>query len=163
MIFTDLARGMRSVIAMLAVASLLVACSENPDEAVPESTQPDATTPAANTGETMTSKVAYGSNQKDGVSVIDLSTMEVIDTIDVDAEEPRGIGITNDGKFLITANGGGDISVIDTATREVVKHIEVGKNPEFVRVKDNLVFVSFEPSSTGGPPPKHGEEVEEEE
>lgn len=168
MIFTDLARGMRSVIAMLAVASLLVACSENRDEATPESTQPDATTPEANTGETfsgetMTSNVAYVTNQKDGVSVIDLGTMQIVGTIDVKAEDPRGIGVTNDGKLLITANKDGNISIIDTATREFVKHIEVGKNPEFVRVKDNLVFVSFEPSSKGGPPPKHGEVEEEEE
>src|SRR3546814_3866208 len=90
MIFTDFARGMRSVIAMLAVASLLVACGENPDEAVPESTQSDATTTEAAAGETMTSNVAYVSNQKDGVSVIDLSTMEVIDTINVDAEDQIG-------------------------------------------------------------------------
>ena len=168
MIFTDLARGTRSVIAILAVAGLLVACSENPDEAAPESTQPDATTPEANSGETFSGEnvaknVAYVSNQKDGVSVVDLGTMQIVGTIDIEGEDPRGIGVTEDGKLLITANKGGDISVIDTATRKVIKHIEVGKNPEFVRIKDNLVFVSFEPSSKGGPPPKPGEVEEEEE
>lgn len=168
MIFTDLARGTRSVIAMLAVAGLLVACSENPDEAAPESTQPDATTPEANSGETFSGEnvaknVAYVSNQKDGVSVVDLGTMQIVGTIDIEGEDPRGIGVTDDGKLLITANKGGDISLIDTATRKVIKHIEVGKNPEFVRIKGNLVFVSFEPSSKGGPPPKPGEVEEEEE
>lgn len=168
MIFTDLAKGMRSAIALLAITGLLAACSENADEATTERLQPDATTPEADagktfSGETMTTNVAYVSNQKSGVSVIDLGTMQVVGQIDVKAEDPRGIGVTNDGKLLITANKDGNITVIDTATREVVKQIEVGKNPEFVRVKDNLIYVSFEPSSKGGPPPKPGEEEEEEE
>lgn len=168
MIFTDLAKGMRSAIVLVAITGLLAACSENADEATTERLQPDATTPEADagktfSGETMTTNVAYVSNQKSGVSVIDLGTMQVVGQIDVKAEDPRGIGVTNDGKLLITANKDGNITVIDTATREVVKQIEVGKNPEFVRVKDNLIYVSFEPSSKGGPPPKPGEEEEEEE
>lgn len=107
--------------------------------------------------------VAYVSNQKDGVSVVDLNSMKIRDSIDVKAEDPRGIGVTDDGKLLITANKDGNISVIDTASKKVVKQIEVGKNPEFVRMRGNMVFVSFEPSSKGGPPPKPGEEEEEEE
>lgn len=168
MTFTDLAKGMRTAVAMLAVAGLLVACSENRDEATTERLEPDATTPEADagqtfSGETMTTNVAYVSNQKAGVSVVDLGTMQVVGEIDVKAEDPRGIGVTPEGKFLITANKDGNITVIDTAKREVVKQIEVGKNPEFVRIRGNMAFVSFEPSSKGGPPPKPGEEEEEEE
>jgi YVTN family beta-propeller protein len=48
--------------------------------------------------------------------------------------------------------------VIDTATGEVLQQINVGKNPEFVRVRGNYAFVSSEPSAKGGPPPKAGEE-----
>ena len=107
--------------------------------------------------------VAYVSNQKAGVSVIDLDSMKVTGVIDVKADDPRGIGVTDDGRLLITANKDGNISVIDTASKKVVKQIEVGKNPEFVRMRGNMVFVSFEPSSKGGPPPKPGEEDEEEE
>ena len=168
MTLTDLAKGMRSAIAMLAVAGLLVACSENPDEATTERLEPDATTPEADagqtfSGETMTTNVAYVTNQKGGVSVVDLGTLQVVGEIDVKAEDPRGVGVTPEGKFLITANKDGNITVIDTATREVVRQIEVGKNPEFVRIRGNMAFVSFEPSSKGGPPPKPGEEEEEEE
>ncbi len=46
--------------------------------------------------------------------------------------------------------------MIDTATNEVVKQIPVGKNPEFVRVRGNFAFVSYEPSAKGGPPPAPG-------
>lgn len=168
MILTDLNKGMRSAVAMLTIVGMLAACTENPDEATTERLQPDATVPEADagktfSGETMTTGVAYVTNQKDGVSVVDLNTMQIVGTIDVKAEDPRGIGLTPEGKYLITANKDGNITVIDTATREVVKQIEVGKNPEFVRIKGNLAFVSFEPSSKGGPPPKPGEEEEEEE
>ncbi|MFA6178021.1 MAG: cytochrome D1 domain-containing protein [Candidatus Methylopumilus sp.] len=106
--------------------------------------------------------VAYVSNQDAGVTVIDLDTMETTGTIDIQGKSPRGIGVTADGKWLITANkDDSNISVIDIATGQLVKHIEVGKNPEFVRVMGNYVYVSTEPSSKGGPPPKPGEVVKD--
>lgn len=105
---------------------------------------------------------AYVTNQVGNVSIIDLATMENTGTVDTQATGTRGIGITNDGKFLITANKDeGTISVVELATNKV-KKIAVGKNPEFVRVFKGLVFVSTEPSSKGGPPPKPGEVAKEE-
>lgn len=114
-------------------------------------------------GFTADNGVAYVSNQDGGVSVIDLDTMENKSNIDIEGKSPRGLGVTTDGKLLITANkDDGNISVIDTATGKVIKHIEIGKNPEFVRVFGYKAFISFEPSSKGGPPPKPGEPVKEE-
>jgi YVTN family beta-propeller protein len=101
--------------------------------------------------------VAYVTNQDGGVTVIDLASMETKGAIDIGAKGPRGIGVTSDGKWLVTANrDDGNISVIDTATGKVAKHIAIGKNPEFVRVLGDKVFISYEPSSKGGPPPKPG-------
>lgn len=106
---------------------------------------------------------AYVSNQDGGITVIDLDTMEATGNIDIQAKSPRGIAVTPDGKFIITANkDDNNISVIDRASGQLIKHIEVGKNPEFVRVYKNLVFISTEPSSKGGPPPKPGETAKEE-
>jgi YVTN family beta-propeller protein len=97
---------------------------------------------------------AYVTSQDGGVTMIDLNTMETAGTIDVQGEGPRGLGITDDGKLLIVAvRENGSVSVIDTKTNEVIKQIPVGKNPEFVRVRGNLAFVSYEPSAKGGPPP----------
>ncbi len=102
--------------------------------------------------------LAYVSNEDGGVTVIALDKLEVIGAIDVQAKGPRGIGVTADGKYVITANkDGGNVSVIDTSTKKVIKHIPIGKNPEFVRVHDDQAYVTFEPSSEGGPPPKPGE------
>lgn len=98
---------------------------------------------------------AYASNQDGGVSIIDLNTLTTIGDIDVKGDGPRGLAVSDDGKLLIVATReNGSISIIDTATNEVVKQIAVGKNPEFVRVRGNFAFVSYEPSAKGGPPPK---------
>ncbi|HEY6280727.1 MAG TPA: beta-propeller fold lactonase family protein [Burkholderiales bacterium] len=96
---------------------------------------------------------AYVSNQNDGVTVIDLDTLAPVATIDIQAQGPRGIGITSDGKYVLTANkDSGNISVIDTATQMVTKHIAIGKNPEFIRVYGNRAYVSYEPSAGEGKP-----------
>ena len=101
--------------------------------------------------------VAYVSNQEGAVNVIDLETMEIKGVLDIDAKGPRGIGVTADGKWLVTANkDDGNISVVDTATGKLVKHITIGKNPEFVRVLGNVAYVTFEPSFLAGSIPQPG-------
>jgi YVTN family beta-propeller protein len=98
---------------------------------------------------------AYVSNQQGAVSVIDLKSMEVKSNLDIGASGPRGIGITADGKWLVTANKDDEnISVVDTASGKLVRHVLIGKNPEFVRVMGGLAFVTFEPSGQTGAPAK---------
>jgi len=100
---------------------------------------------------------AYVSNQDGGVSIIDINTLSTIGNIDVKGEGPRGLAVTDDGKLLVVATReNGSVSIIDTATNEVIKQIPVGQNPEFVRVRGNFAFVSYEPSAKGGPPPAPG-------
>lgn len=100
---------------------------------------------------------AYVSSQSGGVSVIDLATLEVTGQIDTHAAEPRGLGVTADGRWLVTANrGNGSVSVLDRASGTLLRQVHIGKNPEFVRTRGFLAFVSFEPSSDGTPPPLPG-------
>ncbi len=100
---------------------------------------------------------AYVSNQDGGVSIIDLNTLTTTTDIDVKGEGPRGLAITDDGKLLVVATReNGSVSIIDTATNQIVSQVPVGKNPEFVRIRGNFAFVSYEPSSKGGPPPAAG-------
>ena len=104
--------------------------------------------------------LAYVSNQDGAVTIIDLETMETKGSLDIGAKGPRGIGITSDGKLLVTANkDDGNISIIDTATGKVIKHVAIGKNPEFVRIYGDNAYVTYEPSSESGPPPKPGSEA----
>jgi len=101
--------------------------------------------------------LAYVSNQNGGVSVIDLATLAVTGELEAYGREPRGIGISGDGRLLVLANReGGRLTVIDRATGKLVRHIPIGANPEFVRTRGSLAFVSYEPGSTGKPPPAHG-------
>ena len=145
---------------LLALVAGIVGCSKEPT-----ATEEAASEAAAMTNEAP-SGFAYVTSQKSdtaGVSVIDLASMEVVKTFDVKAEGPRGLGISDDGTKLIVATRENEsISVIDTATGEVIQQIKVGKNPEFVRINGNYVFISSEPSAKGGPPPKPGSKEAEE-
>jgi YVTN family beta-propeller protein len=100
---------------------------------------------------------AYVSNQGGGLAVIDLDTMKISETFDPHGEEPRGLGITADGRWLVVATRkNGNIAVLDRSTGKLVREVKIGKNPEFVRVRGHMAFVSFEPASEGGPPPRAG-------
>lgn len=147
---THLATRLRNGLLMVAVAGALAACGDKSEQAAVESSTDSAV--AGDRG------LAYVSNQKGGVTVIDLNTMETIREIDNKGGTPRGIGITPDGKTLVIANkDDGNISILNTETGELIQHVEIGVNPEFVRVVGQTAYVSFEPSSKGGPPPKPGE------
>jgi len=63
------------------------------------------------------------------VSVVDLATRHVIDTIPV-GKRPWGIALSPDAHRLYTADGrSNQVSVIDTDTRQVVATIPVGDRP----------------------------------
>lgn len=106
--------------------------------------------------------LAYVSNQDGAVSIIDLATMETKGTLDIGAKGPRGLGITADGKLLVTANkDDGNVSIVDLGSNSV-QHVAIGKNPEFVRVMGDKAYVTYEPSAKSGPPPKPGSKEAEE-
>ena len=111
---------------------------------------------AASAADLPSGGVAYVTNQGDGVSVIDLATLKIKRSIEV-GKDPRGLGITPDGRYLVTANqGDADVSVVDTATGKTAYRIPIGKNAEFVRVgpEGRFAYVTYEPSSSGKPPGK---------
>lgn len=92
-----------------------------------------------------------------GIAVIDLARLEPIRMIDLGRAGPRGLAITRDGAFLLTANQeSADVSVIDTRTLKVVRRIPIGKNPEFMRIDaaGTTAYVTYEPSVESGPPGK---------
>lgn len=101
---------------------------------------------------------AFVTSQNTGVSVLDLATLQTIGSFDLSGKGPRGIGVTQDGKRLVVATREtGGVTILDAATGAEVGHIKVGKNPEFVRIRGDRAFVSYEPSAKAGPPPKPGE------
>ena len=97
--------------------------------------------------------VAYVSNQDGGVTIIGLDSLTKLGEFDGESKSPRGIGVTADGRYVLTANrDSGDMSVFDAATKKLAKRIAIGQNPEFIRVYGNYAYVTYEPSSKLGPP-----------
>lgn len=76
-------------------------------------------------------ETAYVSNEKDDtISIIDLDTMTVTDTIDV-GERPRGIILSKDNsKLYICASDSDTVQVMDLATNQIIKELPSGEDPE---------------------------------
>lgn len=80
---------------------------------------------------TLYAETAYVSNEKDDtISIIDLDTMTVTDTIDV-GERPRGIILSKDySKLYICASDSDTVQVMDLATNTIIKELPSGEDPE---------------------------------
>jgi YVTN family beta-propeller protein len=89
----------------------------------------------------------YVANQgSNDVSVVNLTTGEVVDTIDV-GEEPYGLA--NVGTKLYVANtNSDDVSVIDSTTNTVTETIDVGVKPYYVATVGTKVYVTNGASNT---------------
>ena len=99
--------------------------------------------------------VAYVTEEGGKIDVIDLSTMKVARSVEPPDIAPRGLALTHDGKYLITANQDtSDIAIFTTKNLQLVAKQHVGDSPEFVKINPagDRVFVTFEPGSKGGPP-----------
>jgi YVTN family beta-propeller protein len=110
--------------------------------------------------------VAYVSEENGAISIIDLNKLQVIRRIRPKDVAPRGIGISFNGQFLITANKNtADAAVFSTRRLHLVQRIPVGDNPEFVKFHPSgrWFFTSYEPGSTAGPPSEAAGADEEEE
>jgi PQQ-dependent catabolism-associated beta-propeller protein len=80
----------------------------------------------------------YVTNEYEGtVSIIDANSYEVLDTVEV-GRQPRGIGMSPDGKELYVALGRDDtIAVVDPVTGKVVRSLDGGEDPENFQVHAN--------------------------
>jgi YVTN family beta-propeller protein len=71
----------------------------------------------------------WAAHMGDGkVSVIDVATRKVVETIDADARSANRLKFTPDGKLaLISQIGGGGLVIIDTGSRAVKKRLTLGR------------------------------------
>ena len=70
-----------------------------------------------------------------GVSIVDVRTKKVTQTINVGTKRSNRIKLTPDGKFaLISDLEAGDLVVLDTGTRKEVKRLALGKMPEGILI-----------------------------
>ncbi|MBC8746256.1 YVTN family beta-propeller protein [Paraburkholderia sp. WC7.3g] len=108
---------------------------------------------AASAAHAAAAPLAYVTSEKAGVGVIDIDQMTLAQTFPVGADGPRGLSLNADGTRLLVANKNtNDLAVIDTATGKVVQRVKIGKNPEYVRVRNGYAYVTYEPGEESGPP-----------
>ena len=70
-----------------------------------------------------------------GVSVIDVASGKVLQTINVGTKRSNRIKLTADGKFALVSDiEAGEVVVVDAAARTVVRRIPVGRQPEGVLI-----------------------------
>jgi len=110
--------------------------------------------------------VAYVTEEDGGLSVIDLSRLAVVKRVHPNDVAPRGLGLTFDGRYLVTANkDSADMTVFDTRglRLDLRRQIQLGDNPEFIKMlpTGRWLFTSFEPGSAGGPPAEEQNEENE--
>jgi DNA-binding beta-propeller fold protein YncE len=105
------------------------------------------------------SNVAYVTEENGKIDVIDLATLKVVRSAEPSGVAPRGEAVTNDGKYLITADKDtADIAIFRTPRLKLVGKEHIGDNPEFIKLDPagDRVFATFEPGSEAGPPPAGG-------
>jgi len=70
-----------------------------------------------------------------GVSIIDVATRKVTQTIDVGTKRSNRIKLTPDGRFaLISDLEAGDLVILDVAARKEAKRMPLGKQPEGILI-----------------------------
>lgn len=92
-------------------------------------------------------EMAYVSNEKDDtVSIIDLDTMEVTETLNV-GERPRGIIFSKDyTKLYICASDSDTVQVMDLKTKQIISELPSGEDPEqfALHPNDRHLYISNE-------------------
>jgi YVTN family beta-propeller protein len=77
-------------------------------------------------------KEVWTANEFDGtVSVIDVATRKVTQTLNVQTKNAGRLRFTGDGKRVLILHDGG-LLVLDAATRKEIKRVEIGRLPEEV-------------------------------
>jgi YVTN family beta-propeller protein len=81
-------------------------------------------------------KEVWTAHSRDGgVSIVDLATKKVAQTLDLHTKRSNRLKFTPDGKLvLITDLDAGELVVLDAAARKEVKRIALGKNPEGILI-----------------------------
>ena len=93
----------------------------------------------------------YVTDQQGGITTLDAKTLAGTGQVAIGGQGPRGIAVTHDGKYLLSANqGSGDLSIIDRATGALITRVPIGPSTEMVRVLGHTAFATYEPPTDKG-------------
>lgn len=76
-------------------------------------------------------KEVWTAHSRDGgVSVVDVATLKVVATFDIQTKRSNRVRFTPDGRLVLVSDlDAGDVIVIEAAARRIVKRVPVGKAP----------------------------------
>jgi DNA-binding beta-propeller fold protein YncE len=82
-------------------------------------------------------KELWAANAQDGtVSIIDIASKKVIQTLAANVSSANRLKFTTDGKLVfISTLGGPDLTIIDAATRNVVKRVKIGRGAAGIQMQ----------------------------
>jgi YVTN family beta-propeller protein len=82
-------------------------------------------------------KEIWAANAQDGtVSIIDVASKKVVQTLAANVRSANRLKFTPDGKLaLISTLGGPDLTIIDAATRSVVKRVKIGRGAAGIQMQ----------------------------
>ncbi|MBI3665940.1 MAG: YncE family protein, partial [Acidobacteria bacterium] len=70
-----------------------------------------------------------------GVSIIDVATKKVAQTLNVQTKRSNRLKFTPDGKLVLISDlDGGDLVVLDAVARKEIKRMKLGRSPEGILV-----------------------------
>jgi YVTN family beta-propeller protein len=81
-------------------------------------------------------KHVWSAHSRDGgVSIIDVATKKVVQTVNVGTKRSNRIKLTPDGKFVLISDlEAGDLVVLDAPARKEIKRIALGRSPEGILI-----------------------------
>jgi len=82
-------------------------------------------------------KELWAAHSRDGrVSVIDIATRKVTETLDAQTKRSNRLKITPDGKLVLISDlEGGELVVFDRVNRKEVKRMQLGRSPEGILIE----------------------------
>jgi YVTN family beta-propeller protein len=81
-------------------------------------------------------KTVWSAHSRDGgVSIIDVPSKKVTQTLNIGTKRSNRIKLTPDGKFALVSDlEGGELVIVDAVARKEIKRLALGKSPEGILI-----------------------------
>ena len=94
-------------------------------------------------------KELWAANAQDGtISIIDVASKKVVQTLDANVKSANRLKFTPDGKLaLVSTLGGPDLSIFDVSSRQLVKRVKIGRGAAGIEIQPDgaRAFVACTP------------------
>jgi YVTN family beta-propeller protein len=118
---------------MLAVAVMMMGCSQGTKDGAPQAPEPPVTTPAVD----LENRAYVIARDSDDMFVIDLNKLEIMGHVQMRTQTAHMADVGPDfGELFVSSTGSNEVVVIDTRKLEVKERIKVGQFPTHTTMID---------------------------